>query len=65
MTKINKVFNKYFDLCETIYFNYILYFRFPLHNSTGEARPHLPPLIARPWSFFMKGKCDTQQKNDA
>ena len=31
------------------YFNYILYFRFPVHNSTGEARPHLPPLTARPW----------------
>ena len=31
------------------YFNYILYFRFPFHNSTGEARPHLPPLTARPW----------------
>ena len=30
------------------YFNYILYFRFPLHSSTGEARPHLPPLTARP-----------------
>ena len=30
------------------YFNYILHFRFPLHNSTGEARPHLPPLTARP-----------------
>ena len=35
------------------YFNYILYFRFPLHNSTGEARPHLPPLTARPWNFFL------------
>ena len=31
------------------YFNYILYFLFFLHNSTGEARPHLPPLTARPW----------------
>ena len=30
------------------YFNYILYFRFSLHNSTGEARPHLPALTARP-----------------
>ena len=33
------------------YFNYILYFRFPLYNSTGEARPHLPPLTARPCIF--------------
>ena len=39
MTKINKVFDKYFDLCETILFQLyrLLYFRFPLHSSTGEA----------------------------
>ena len=35
------------------YFNYMLYSRFPLHNSTGEARPHLPPLIARPCSILI------------
>ena len=34
------------------YFNYILYFRFPLHNFTGEARPHLPPLTARAWFWY-------------
>ena len=55
MTKINKVFDKYFDLCETILFQLyrLLYFRFPLHNSTGEAQPHLPPLTARPCSIII------------
>ena len=33
------------------YFNYMLYFLLFLHNSTGEARPHLPPLTARPWNL--------------
>ena len=37
------------------YFNYILYFRFPLHNSTGEARPHLPPMTARPCKIIIAG----------
>ena len=45
MTKINKVFDKILICVKLFYFNYILYFRFPLHNSTGEA---LPPLTARP-----------------
>ena len=47
MTKINKVFDKYFDLCETILFQLyrLLYFRFPLHSSTGEAA-----VTARAWS---------------
>ena len=49
MTKISKVFDKILICVKPFYFNYILYFRFPLHNSTGEARPHLPPLTARPW----------------
>ena len=50
MTKINKVFDKILICVKPFYFNYIFYFRFPLHNSTGEARPHLPPLTARPWT---------------
>ena len=49
MTKINKVFDKYLVCVKQFYFDCILYFRFPFHNSTGEARPHLPPLTARPW----------------
>ena len=48
MTNINKVFNKYFDLCQTILFQLCEHFCFPLYNSTGEARPHLPPLTVRP-----------------
>ena len=33
---------------KTFYFNCILLFLF-FYNSSGEARPHLPPLTARPW----------------
>ena len=28
------------------------YFCFSLYNSSGEARPHLPPLTARPWLYL-------------
>ena len=49
MTKINIVFLINTLICvKPFYFNYMLYFRFSLHNSTGEARPHLPPLTACP-----------------
>ena len=53
MIKISKVFEKYFDLRENILFcvffiSIYFYFCFSLFNSSGEARPHLPPLTARP-----------------
>ena len=53
MTKINKVFDEILICVKLFYFNYVLYFRFPLHNSTGEARPHLPPLTASPCIVIM------------
>ena len=48
MIKISKVFEKYFDLPENILIVYF-YFCFSLYNFSDEARPHLPPLTARPW----------------
>ena len=50
MVKINKAF--FINILISVkasYFNHILYFYFPFYDSTGGARPHLPPLIARPW----------------
>ena len=37
MTKINKALINILICVKPFYFNYILYFRFSLHNSTGEA----------------------------
>ena len=54
MIKISQVFEKYLDLRENIlFFIAYFYFCFSLYNSSGEARPHLPPLNARPWMRYI------------
>ena len=60
MTKINKVFDKYFDLCETILFYIYTLFSFSFAQfftwgTASSASPNRTSLFSSPWPWDIGG----------